>query len=69
MKSSLLDILSLLCKQYLVMRQLTRISLICSEWVLGNREDLAKDIIAELEPENGEVIVLTSYVDVAFSIT
>ncbi|XP_031407349.1 uncharacterized protein LOC116215680 isoform X1 [Punica granatum] len=25
-----------------------------SEWVLGNREDLAKDIIAELEPENGE---------------
>lgn len=25
-----------------------------SEWVLGNRDDLAKDIIAELEPENGE---------------
>ncbi|XP_021896439.1 uncharacterized protein LOC110813556 isoform X1 [Carica papaya] len=25
-----------------------------SEWVLGNREDLAKDIIAELEPEKGE---------------
>ncbi|KAF8409932.1 hypothetical protein HHK36_002451 [Tetracentron sinense] len=25
-----------------------------SEWVLGNREDLVKDIIAELEPENGE---------------
>ncbi|XP_052201492.1 uncharacterized protein LOC127807569 isoform X2 [Diospyros lotus] len=25
-----------------------------SEWVLGNREDLAKDIIAELQPENGE---------------
>ncbi|KAL9265374.1 hypothetical protein AKJ16_DCAP14999 [Drosera capensis] len=25
-----------------------------SEWVLGNREDLAKDIVAELEPENGE---------------
>lgn len=29
--------------------------LLCSEWVLGNREDLAKDIIAELQPENGEV--------------
>lgn len=27
----------------------------CSEWVLGNREDLAKDIIAELQPESGEV--------------
>lgn len=27
----------------------------CSEWVLGNREDLVKDIIQELEPENGEV--------------
>ncbi|XP_028060146.1 uncharacterized protein LOC114263750 [Camellia sinensis] len=25
-----------------------------SEWVLGNREDLAKDIIAELQPENCE---------------
>ncbi|XP_019153114.1 PREDICTED: uncharacterized protein LOC109149659 [Ipomoea nil] len=25
-----------------------------SEWVLGNREDLAKDIIAEIQPENGE---------------
>ncbi|CAL5385018.1 unnamed protein product [Camellia sinensis] len=25
-----------------------------SEWVLGNREDLAKDIIAELQPENRE---------------
>ncbi|RWR95698.1 Cyclin-A2-1 [Cinnamomum micranthum f. kanehirae] len=25
-----------------------------SEWVLGNREDLVKDIIQELEPENGE---------------
>ncbi|EXC07286.1 hypothetical protein L484_021193 [Morus notabilis] len=25
-----------------------------SEWVLGNREDLAKDIISELQPENGE---------------
>jgi hypothetical protein len=24
--------------------------------VLGNREDLVKDIIAELQPENGEVI-------------
>ncbi|XP_047180537.1 uncharacterized protein LOC124847162 isoform X3 [Vigna umbellata] len=28
-----------------------------SEWVLGNREDLVKDIIAELQPENGEVIL------------
>lgn len=27
----------------------------CSEWVLGNREDLVKDIIAELQPDNGEV--------------
>ncbi|XP_062023058.1 uncharacterized protein LOC133739324 isoform X1 [Rosa rugosa] len=25
-----------------------------SEWVLGNREDLVKDIIAEMQPENGE---------------
>lgn len=25
-----------------------------SEWVLGNREDLVKDIIGELQPENGE---------------
>ncbi|XP_077233285.1 alpha-1,6-mannosyl-glycoprotein 2-beta-N-acetylglucosaminyltransferase isoform X2 [Tasmannia lanceolata] len=25
-----------------------------SEWVLGNREDLVKDIVAELQPENGE---------------
>ncbi|XP_073019816.1 uncharacterized protein [Primulina eburnea] len=25
-----------------------------SEWVIGNREDLAKDIIAEIQPENGE---------------
>ncbi|RZC14811.1 hypothetical protein D0Y65_008644 [Glycine soja] len=25
-----------------------------SEWVLGNQEDLVKDIIAELQPENGE---------------
>lgn len=25
-----------------------------SEWVFGNREDLVKDIIAELQPENGE---------------
>ncbi|KAK6115368.1 hypothetical protein DH2020_007637 [Rehmannia glutinosa] len=24
------------------------------EWVIGNREDLAKDIIAEIQPENGE---------------
>lgn len=28
---------------------------ICSEWVLGNREDLIKNITAELQPENGEV--------------
>lgn len=27
----------------------------CSEWVLGNREDLVKDILSELQPENGEV--------------
>ncbi|WCJ35273.1 hypothetical protein M5689_016537 [Euphorbia peplus] len=25
-----------------------------SEWVLGNREDLVKDIVCELQPENGE---------------
>ncbi|XP_038704160.1 uncharacterized protein LOC120000258 isoform X1 [Tripterygium wilfordii] len=25
-----------------------------SEWVLGNREDLVKDILVELQPENGE---------------
>ncbi|KAM7521107.1 hypothetical protein LguiB_020069 [Lonicera macranthoides] len=25
-----------------------------SEWVIGNREDLVKDIIAEIQPENGE---------------
>lgn len=25
-----------------------------SEWVLGNREDLVKDIVTELQPENGE---------------
>ncbi|KAK2966648.1 hypothetical protein RJ640_002346 [Escallonia rubra] len=25
-----------------------------SEWVVGNREDLVKDIIAEIQPENGE---------------
>ncbi|GKC84730.1 TPR repeat-containing protein, partial [Tanacetum coccineum] len=25
-----------------------------SEWVIGNREDLVKDIIAEIRPENGE---------------
>lgn len=25
-----------------------------SEWVFGNREDLVKDVIAELQPENGE---------------
>ncbi|KAJ4701901.1 Alpha-1,6-mannosyl-glycoprotein 2-beta-N-acetylglucosaminyltransferase [Melia azedarach] len=25
-----------------------------SEWVLGNREDLVKDILTELQPENGE---------------
>ena len=29
---------------------------LCSEWVIGNREDLAKDIIAEIQPENGEVM-------------
>ncbi|KAL6572680.1 hypothetical protein OROMI_013638 [Orobanche minor] len=27
-----------------------------SEWVIGNREDLAKDIIAEIQHENGEKI-------------
>lgn len=27
-----------------------------SEWVLGTREDLVKDIIAELRPDLGEVI-------------
>lgn len=27
-----------------------------SEWVIGNREDLAKDIIAEIQPESGEVM-------------
>uniref|UniRef100_A0A2P2KX63 Uncharacterized protein MANES_11G048300 n=1 Tax=Rhizophora mucronata TaxID=61149 RepID=A0A2P2KX63_RHIMU len=26
-----------------------------SEWVLGNREDLVKDIVSELQPENSEV--------------
>lgn len=26
-----------------------------SEWVIGNREDLAKDIVAEIQPENGVV--------------
>lgn len=25
-----------------------------SEWVIGNREDLVKDIVAEIKPENGE---------------
>lgn len=30
---------------------------ICSEWVLGNREDLVKDIFAEIQPENGEVML------------
>lgn len=29
---------------------------LCSEWVLGDREDLAKEIVSELQPENGEVI-------------
>lgn len=29
--------------------------LIFSEWVLGNREDLVKDIVEELQTENGEV--------------
>lgn len=33
------------------------ISPFCSEWVLGNREDLVKDITAELLPEMGEVIL------------
>lgn len=27
-----------------------------SEWVIGNQEDLAKRIVAEIQPENGEVI-------------
>lgn len=31
---------------------------IYSEWVLGNREDLVEDIIAEIQPENGEVMML-----------
>lgn len=31
--------------------------LYCSEWVIGNREDLVKDIIAEIKPENNEVII------------
>lgn len=33
-----------------------------SEWVLGNREDLVKDITAELQPENGEVMLYKSVV-------
>ncbi|XP_010060928.2 uncharacterized protein LOC104448739 isoform X2 [Eucalyptus grandis] len=47
-----------------------------SEWVLGNREDLVKDIIAELEPAKGEayrqctvkslVVLRTSYSLVIF---
>ncbi|KAH9692889.1 DUF4091 domain-containing protein [Citrus sinensis] len=32
-----------------------------SEWVLGNREDLVKDIVTELQPENGEVICVESF--------
>lgn len=28
-----------------------------SEWVLGSREDLVKDIIAELQPGHGEVML------------
>lgn len=32
-----------------------------SEWVLGNREDLAKDIIAELEPQSSEVMTANLY--------
>lgn len=28
----------------------------CSEWVIGSREELVKDIIAEIKPENDEVI-------------
>lgn len=31
-----------------------------SEWVIGNREDLAKDIIAEIQPENGEVMYIVA---------
>ncbi|CAK9142823.1 unnamed protein product [Ilex paraguariensis] len=31
-----------------------------SEWVIGNRDDLVKDIIAEIQPENGEVILYVS---------
>lgn len=31
------------------------ITFICSEWVLGNRDDLVKDIVSELQPEKGEV--------------
>lgn len=34
---------------------------VCSEWVLGNREDLVKDILAELQPENGEVIFIEDF--------
>lgn len=34
--------------------------LIFSEWVLGNREDLVKDIVEELQTENGEVGSLRS---------
>lgn len=33
------------------------ISFLCSERVLGNQEDLAKETVAELQPENGEVIL------------
>lgn len=29
---------------------------ICGEWVFGSRKDLVKDILAELQPGNGEVI-------------
>lgn len=32
-----------------------------SEWVIGNREDLAKDIIAEIQTENGEVIKIYKF--------
>lgn len=35
---------------------------VCSEWVLGTREDLAKDIISELQPENGEVRVNLDFI-------
>ena len=31
---------------------------ICSGWVIGNREDLVKNIIADIKPEHGEVIIL-----------